>query len=474
MLDDIFSSNLDQELFDAICEPSFNLSDTLFNNSDSDNSETEFTLPKDKTQAQPSTNTKSNLLIPNTFISQESDCADSSDDDKKILWDLMKPIDFGIGSDKQKSQVLGNERKRALECDDQLQGQMHGLLEGKQLGSDLLVASRGTQNESSLRSKAASKDNADLASQTTIAPLTQGQEQDSEIQGTLLQAKCSKSDNDLKKTSSGSKVLGSGFKKRKVLIKISRPNRKALTIVSTKIVKVENRGKGNNGDGDDEAKKSSKSGKMSQKKKNKKKHQEKKNKNKKKKKKKKKNKKNKKKKKKTTHEDSRRKIILERNRINAKKSRERKKIYVANLETTTKELRERNNELSDELVILSNKNENLCKEISDLRNLLKGNLFDTKIFENLFQFNNNNDNDNNNNSNHNNNQNINEIFTNRIFETLASSILNIQNQNQNHIQNNLNPNSNHYPNPNPNKNPNPNPEPDPNKNPNKNPNPNKK
>ncbi|KAJ6243259.1 cyclic-amp response element binding protein [Anaeramoeba flamelloides] len=77
--------------------------------------------------------------------------------------------------------------------------------------------------------------------------------------------------------------------------------------------------------------------------------------------------------------EERRKKNLERNRINARKSRQRKKQYVQGLETETKDLRSKNNELVDEVSKLSIENQSLRDEINQLRLLLQGNC--KKIFE---------------------------------------------------------------------------------------------
>ncbi|KAJ3424316.1 cyclic-amp response element binding protein [Anaeramoeba flamelloides] len=76
--------------------------------------------------------------------------------------------------------------------------------------------------------------------------------------------------------------------------------------------------------------------------------------------------------------EERRKKILERNRINARKSRQRKKQYVQGLETETKDLRSKNNELVDEVSKLSIENQSLRDEINQLRSLFQGNC--KKIF----------------------------------------------------------------------------------------------
>ncbi|KAJ3425203.1 transcriptional activator hac1 [Anaeramoeba flamelloides] len=405
MLDDIFSSNLDQDLFDAICEPSFNLSDTLFSNSNSECSDFEIGVSKIETNHNINTNSNSNIITnsninANNFISQESDFSDNSNNDRKLYWDLDKSIDFGIvsGSDnKPNSPLFANNRKRGISSDDRLQEQVNGTLGGLQVGTVLLPIKS--------ENKAALNGGDDLVMKTENG--FESKTRDEELEGSQVPVVKPASE-DLKK---GTKGLGNGFKKRKMLITISQPNSDPIKILSTKIVKVETKKKHSNTinkDGD-EAKKSSKSGKTSKKKKNKKKHKKKKKKN---------RKKNNKKTAVTTEEDARRQLVLERNRINAKKSRERKKIYVANLENTTKELQEKNHELTDEIVKLNNENENLNKEISKLKILLKGNcqnLLDPKVLENLvLQLNNNINNDNNNN---------NETLKNHIFETLASSIM---------------------------------------------------
>ncbi|KAJ3445364.1 basic-leucine zipper transcription factor f-related [Anaeramoeba flamelloides] len=82
--------------------------------------------------------------------------------------------------------------------------------------------------------------------------------------------------------------------------------------------------------------------------------------------------------------------ILERNRVNARKSRERKKQYIQGLEKETKDLRSKNTELVDEVSSLSNENQNLREEINQLQSILQGNcenLFDSNWLKNIQQTN---------------------------------------------------------------------------------------
>ncbi|KAJ3436243.1 transcriptional activator hac1 [Anaeramoeba flamelloides] len=90
---------------------------------------------------------------------------------------------------------------------------------------------------------------------------------------------------------------------------------------------------------------------------------------------KKKNKKNKKKQKKINKKKKKemRKKILERNRINAKRSREKKKLYISNLESENKEFKKKIDKLLDVVYKLNVENENYSNEIFKYKKLLESN-----------------------------------------------------------------------------------------------------
>ncbi|KAJ3439167.1 activating transcription factor-2 [Anaeramoeba flamelloides] len=84
--------------------------------------------------------------------------------------------------------------------------------------------------------------------------------------------------------------------------------------------------------------------------------------------------------------NKRRQKMLERNRINARKSRERKKQYIQGLEQETKELRSKNVQLVDEVSNLINENQSLRDEINQLKSILQGNcqnVFDSDWLKNI-------------------------------------------------------------------------------------------